>query len=339
MKIIFDLRKVGLGNNGGSSTLVKSGNMLVDMGHEVFFIDNMNNQHSWTPLKAEHIRINRESQIPDADVIIATGYKSVGPTAKAPRRCGVKFHWIRAWEHWQMSETRIVKHILAAPLQKIVNSVCLQNKLKQYDVNSQIIRPGYDFGQIFPKYIREGRKDIIIGGLYREGIHGQRKRTPWLFETAWKLKTKHKNLKFWLFGSEKSPKRILCDHYERSPSIGLKNEFYNNVNIWMAPSMSEGLHLPPAEAMMTECPVVATDAELSGTQDYMVHGSTGLVAHNNLPAFINAVDVLIKDKKLRREMGINASQKITTLGGRQKNMQKMISLFEIILRIAKNEGI
>jgi glycosyltransferase involved in cell wall biosynthesis len=276
MKIIFDLRKVGLGNNGGSSTLIKSGNALVELGHDVYFIDSMKNQHTWTQLKAQHIRVKNESNIPDADVIIATGYKSVGPTTKAPKRCGLKFHYIRAWETWQMSESQIVKQVLAAPLIKLVYSICLENKLKQYNIPSHIIRPGYDFGQIFPKHIRDGRKNIIIGGLYREGVHGRRKRTEWLFETAGKLKNRYKNLKFWLFGSERRPHNSLVDKYIKSPSIGIKNEFYNNIDIWMAPTMSEGLHLPPAEAMLTECPVVSTDAELSGTQ--LLHRFNGALS-------------------------------------------------------------
>ena len=327
MRIIFDLRKVGLGNNGGSSTLIKSGNTLVDMGHDIYFVDSMANKHSWTPLKAKHMVVKNPDLLPDADVIIATGYKSVGPTVGAPKRCGIKAHWIRAWETWQMNEKMIVERVLKKPTLKLVNSICLKKKLNQFKKRSYIIRPGYDFGQIFPKNIREGRKNIIVGGLYRAGIHGKRKRTAWLNETVWKLKARHANLKFWLFGSERQPSGHLFDKYVRSPSIGEKNDFYNNIDIWMAPTMSEGLHLPPAEAMMTECPVVATNAELSGTQDYVIHGSTGLVSKNNLTDFINCVEVLIKNEDVRKTMGKNAREKILEIGDREKNMQKMIDLF------------
>ena len=90
MKIIFDLRAVGLGNNGGSSTLVKSGNTLVDLGHEVTFVDHMRNMHTWTPLEAKHKIVKRDlSRLPSADIIIATGYKSVAHTIRAPKRCGI----------------------------------------------------------------------------------------------------------------------------------------------------------------------------------------------------------------------------------------------------------
>ena len=73
MRIIFDLRRVGLGDNGGSSTIVNSANTLVDLGHDVVVFDSIKNQHTWTPLKAEHIITGKNRKIPDADFIIATG--------------------------------------------------------------------------------------------------------------------------------------------------------------------------------------------------------------------------------------------------------------------------
>lgn len=332
MKIIFDLRNVGLGNNGGSSTLVKSGNTLLDMGHDVYFIDSMKNQYTWNPLKAKHIIVKNKKEIPDADIIIATGYKSVAPTVRAPERCGIKAHWIRAWETWQMPENEIIRKILEAPTVKFVNSICLQDKLVKHEISNIILRPGYDFDQLFPTHVRSKNKEIIIGGLYREGVHGQRKRTSWLFETARHMKTKYKDVQFWLFGSESKPNReLIIDKYVRSPSIVQKNKFYNSVDIWMAPTMSEGLHLPPAEAMITECPVVATDAEMSGTQDYMMHGVNGYVAQNDVNSFIRFVEDLYKHPDARKEMGVNARKKIIELGDRKINMQKLVDLVSRVI--------
>jgi len=300
------------------------------MGHEVYFVDSMRNKHSWTPLKAEHIitKPNDNSKLPDADFIIATGYKSVGTTVIAPGRCGHKVHWIRAWEHWQMSDARIVDSVLKAPTLKLVNSICLQDKLKSYGFDSHIIRPGYDFGQIFPMNVRGGdKKNIILGGLYREGVHGRRKRTPWLFDTARFMKTRYKNVKFWMFGSEPDPQDHIIDFYMRSPSKDQKNDFYNNVDIWMAPTMSEGLHLPPAEAMMTECAVVGTVAELSGIQDYVVQDETGLLSKNDIRSFRIDVEHLYKHPKCRERLGKAGREKIIEIGDRKKNMQVMVDLF------------
>jgi glycosyltransferase involved in cell wall biosynthesis len=333
MRIIFDLRKTGLGNNGGSATLIKSANTLVDMGHDIYFIDSMKNQHTWTPLKAEHIRIgvNDNKRIPDADFIIATGYKSVGPTVTAPGRCGHKAQWLRAWEFWRMTDDQIIKRVLKAPTLKLVNSICLRDKLKSHGFESHIIRPGYDLKEIYPKHTRGKKGKIIIGGLYREGIHGKRKRTSWLFETARFMKTRYRDVEFWLFGSEKNIKRNIVDNYLRSPSAEQKNNFYNNIDIWMAPTMSEGLHLPPAEAMMTECPAVATKAKLSGVQDYIIDGETGLISDNNLKSFISEVDNLYNQSECRKRLGKKGREKILEIGDRKKNMQSMIDLFMEII--------
>lgn len=326
MKIIFDLRKVGLGNNGGSSTLVKSGNTLVDMEHDVYFVDTMRNQHKWEKLRAKHKIIREGNKVPDADAIIATGYKSVGPTVSAPESCGLKMHWIRAWEHWQMSDEAIVRKVLKAKTIKLVNSICLQKKLKSLGFESYVIYPGYDFDELFPTHKRDSNKKVVLGGLYREGVHGNRKRTNWLFETARFMKTKYRNVEFWLFGSEQDPKRGIVDKYVRSPTMKQKNAFYNSVDIWMAPTMSEGLHLPPAEALMTECAVVATKAELAGVEDYIIPDETGLLAENDLRSFLREVDHLYNHAGCRKRLGKAGRKQILKIGDRRKNMEKLVEL-------------
>ena len=104
MKLTFDLRRTGLGNNGGSATIIKSANMLQKLGHEVFIIDSIKNKHTWNKLEVPHLICKKNKEIPNADIIIATGYRSAQTTVDAPKRCGVKFHWIRAWETWKGSE-------------------------------------------------------------------------------------------------------------------------------------------------------------------------------------------------------------------------------------------
>lgn len=317
---------MGLGHNGGSLTLIKSGNALHDLGHEVTFIDSMRNQCKWEKLKPEHIIIKKEKQIPSADAIIATGYKSVGPVVSAPERCGVKAIWVRAWETWQMPEDQIVKKVLKAPIHKIVNSICLYNKLKQYGVESDIIHPGYDFEYLFPKSIRQFNPVPIIGGLYRAGIHGQRKRTHFLFETAKTLRTQGVDFKFWLMGSEKNPGDKMIDRYLCQPTMEEKNDFYNYVDLWLAPTMSEGLHLPPAEVGLTGCPTVGTNVPLSGLQDYLIHQKTGYVTKNDLKSFIDGVDIMLHNPEPRRKYGQNMIYRLHEIGDRSTNMTKLVDL-------------
>lgn len=328
MRITFDLRRVGLGDNGGSSTLINSANTLVNLGHDVVVVDSMRNQHTWTKLEAKHIVANHTRSIPDADFIMATGYKSVGLTVKSPPRCGKKLHWIRGWETWQMSEGDIVKRVLGAPTIKLVNGIGLQNKLKMYNCKSYIVRPGYDIKNYKPLGYREKNKKIILGGLYNAGRNRNIKRTSWLDHTVFNLKSHRDDIQFWLFGTHPPPKGFWFDNYVRKPSLEEKNIFYNHINIWLAPTTLEGLHMPPAEAMLTGCPVVGTNAKMSGMHEYLIDGVTGIVAKNDLNDFIERVDDFIDDKELQIKLGNNAREKVLNLGDRTKNMKKFISLLE-----------
>jgi len=325
MKIIFNLRNVGLGNNGGSSTLVKCGNTLVDLGHEVYFIDSGKNQHTWTPLKARHMIVNNMPGVPNADFIIATGYKSVAPTIRAPGRLGHKVHYIRAWELWQMSEKKIVNKILKAPTIKIVNSICLQRKLKKFGVDSHIIRPGNDFEDLYPMNIRENNNKVILGGLYH--TRHKTKRSDWVISTAKLLKEKYNNVELYMFGTNKDPKNVVIDKYVSQPNITEKNNFFNHIDIFLSPSNLEGLHLVPQEVMMTECPVVGTDADMSGTEDYLIHNYNGLVAKNNIQSFSTNVEKLVINENLRIKLGKNTRKKMKVLGDRETNMRKLIDYF------------
>ena len=326
MIILFDLRNVGLGNNGGSLTLIKSGNTLQNMGYEVYFLDSGKNKHTWEKLECEHIIAQDNEEIPSADFIIATGYKSVAKTVSAPGRCGHKVHWIRGWETWQFPPKKIVAHILEAPTIKLVNSMGLKNKLKSFNFKSELIRPGYDLKELYPNRERNKKHKFTIGGLYTRGKHELIKRPKWIFESYNYLKKKHGNIELWMFGNDDVSGGIV-DNYFHRPTIEAKQYMYNQIDIWLSPAIQEGLHMPPAEAMLTGCPVVGVDVELSGTHDYLINGITGIVSENNLDSFMKNVEKLYLNHELRKDMGTRARHIVEEIGSREENMQKMIDYF------------
>lgn len=334
MKILFDLRSTGLGNNGGSSTLVKSANTLVDLGCDVTLIDNMRNQHTWTPLKAEHLIIKRDkSKLPEGDIIIATGFKSVTHTIQAPKKCGIRAHYIRGWETWQMSETNIIKHILRAPTKKFVNGIGLSEKLYSHNTDSYIVRPGYDLNDLYPVDARSKRDKFVIGALHTTGKHVGIKRYGWVIEVLNYMKSKYSNVELWMMGTSNAPQQ--ADKYYKLPTIEQKNEFYNGVDVWLAPSKQEGLHMPPAEAMMTGCPVVGNNTILSGTKDYLVNKQSGLVSKNDYNDFRRCVELLYNNNDLRIELGSRTRGYIEAIGSREKNMTEFIKLIEKLINFKK----
>jgi len=322
MEILFNLVGSNLGNNGGSHTIVRSSNILIDLGYKVKLIVDGRNQYTWTDVKSEIIVSRDPNEIPDSDVIIATSFWSVDST----NRCNIKnkFWWIRGWENWTNKESSLVSILKNSPSKKIVNSIGLQNKLKSFNIDSTIVYPGYDFNEIYPLNIRNLDNDIILGGLYNNGKKRSSKRTDWIFKCYQKLKKKYP-IKLFMFGIEGSPGNLV-DYYIKNPNIEEKNKMYNSINIWLSSSENEGLHLTPAEAMMTECCVVGNSSLLSGTIDYLINQKTGLVSENNFDSFINCVEVLINDKNLREELGRNGREKITSIGSREENMKKMIEV-------------
>jgi len=329
MRIIFDVRDVGLGNNGGSLTLVRSANVLSRLGHQVTFIDNGRNQHTWTKLECDFIKCEKESQVPDSDFVIATGFRSVLKTVRLPKRCGIKLHWIRGWEVWQGSESWIRDVILEAKTIKLVNSIGLKKKLKSYGIKSHLVYPGYDIEDLYPLGIREDSV-FILGGLYVTGKHVKTKRPNWVINIYRILKQKYPNkIKLWMFGSSKfGPTE--ADYYISNPSMKEKNYFYNNIHVWLSPSKLEGLHMPPAEAMLAEVPVVGVNEQLCGTRDYLHHGITGFVA-DRFSDFVSFVEKLYRDIFLRIKLGKKARKKILQIGDRKTNMQKLVSLLESLV--------
>jgi len=53
-----------------------------------------------------------------------------------------------------------------------------------------------------------------------------------------------------------------------------------------------------------------------------------LISENNFKSFLSNVEILIKHKTLRSELGKKGREKILSLGDRKENMKKFIKLME-----------
>jgi len=326
LRIVFNLLNTGLGNNGGSLTLIKSANMLKKMGHDVIVVDGGKNKNTWVPLIAPHLIISGYKDIPQSDVIIATGIKSVDSTNKS--NIDKKFFWIRGYEKWVYPEDILIQVTKESSTKKIVNSICLQNKFKQFGIESELIRPGYDFNEFYPLNIRKKNKKIVLGGLYSSGKKRECKRSEWIIKAYKQLLTMDYDVLLYMYGSDGTPREYDVNFYAQNPANNMKNTLYNTCDIWLAPTKyGEGLHLPPAEAGLGECSCVGTDNDLNGL-DYLIHNKTGLLSKDNFQDFLFKIIDLIKDKDLRIELGKNLRQEVMSYGSREENMKRMIELFE-----------
>ncbi len=325
MKIIFNLINCGLGNNGGSQTIVKSANVLSDLGHEVIIIDSMNIKYTWDKLKVPHLIIKNLKDVPNADVIIATGYKTVDSTIKLSDKCGKKYHWIRGWETWQMSENEIVEKVLKAPTTKIVNGISLQNKLKQFGFESELIRPGIDDDLYFETKLRDLSSVFTIGALFHS--KHKTKNTELIFDVFKIIKDKEPKIKLQMFGANRKPKLPgVVDNYICQPNHIEKNSFYNWCHIWFAPTINDSLHIPPMEAMLTGCPIIALNHPMNGMWDYL-DLKHSFILPDFKPKNIAKNIINLYYKFLHKDLKINDCRDyiLHKIGNRKYNMIKMIN--------------
>jgi len=337
MDIIFNCLDSGLGPNGGSRTIVRSANTLKKMGHNVCILnpprknirpDQPNNLTAYTWDKIDVPIISEGWGSLNADVIIATAFASVKTTIETPKNCGIKAHWIRGFETWSHSVEWIKENVLNQPTLKIVNSINTQDKLREYNVGSKIIRPGYDFDEFFPLYTRPNNKVLSLGGLYNKGTKRKDKRVDWIFKSVSEIKEKM-NVALVMFGGDGPPPvDAPVDLFIPNPIRDRKNTLYNRIDIWLAPTCNDSLTNPPAEAMLTECCIVGTQAPMNGMKDYLIHNKTGIESYDKYESFRDCILLMLLDKEKRIELGKNAREKILSLGSREDNMNKLINYLE-----------
>ena len=329
MRIIFNLISVGAANNGGTATIFHSANILTAMKHEVFIVSNIENRFTWFPLTAKFMRVSKPFNYPNADAHIATGFKSVKYVDKAPLYKGKKFHWIRAHETWITND---IESVYKADTIKWVNSVCLQDFLKEhYNIDTEILYPGISphvFYNDKPERHSSKPKYIVVGALLNKK---PRKRYGWIKKAFTDLKRTYRDsIYFVMYGDcgKDLTRDIPGYSYIQQPSPTKLRDLYNKIHVWLAPTESEGLHICPLEAALCGCLVVGTDAPLAGMRDWLVDGETGYVACNGYSHFYSKILEAIECPGAKAKLLTdNAIDIITSrIGYRHENMEKMIEL-------------
>ncbi len=301
MRIVFNLQAVGLGNNGGSRTLIKCAEVLQDLGHEVTLWCSANN-YKWSKVKVLIM-----SKMPQCDVIIATGYSSVPSTVAA--KVKRKFYYIRGFELWRASKTQLLCSYKS--LNCVVNSEWLLKYLHSKGVAAHLIYPGVDF-DIFGKDTNN-RKNIL-GGLY------SKKHATKRHEDVIKV-GKHLGYQVQLLNRD-----IV------NPAPSTLRDFYNRIKVWLSPSELEGLHNCPLEAALCGSSLVATDHRSGGVSDYAIDKNSALIyPARQLEVAGQCVKQLMEDSNLRDRLGDNMQRLLKDkIGSREHNMKKLIKIFEEI---------
>lgn len=333
MKITFVLPNIALG--GGTRAVFEFANALQAGGHKVILVypysiepdgnvwDSLKGflccsaysvisgrcQPDWFDLKVElKLVLNLSGKfIPDADVVIATWWRTAEWVNTYSRKKGKKFYLVQHYEIWGGPRER-VEATYRLPLKKIAVSSWLRD-IMENQLGQRVYGPvvyGVNFEQFFNngRVFNECKRIGMMYHLYNwkgaaDGIEA--------FQIA---KKKYPGIQLVMFGLSWPGFEVPPDaefHYR--PAQEELRKIYSSCDIWMCPSWAEGGGMPIMEAMACKCAAVTTD--VGSVRDYAVPGESILVSPPREPkALAENLSRLLEDKELLCSISESGCNKI-----------------------------
>jgi len=277
----------------------------------------------------------------DADVLIATAWPTVEPVVDANLPSTRKIHFVQHYEIWpvwdrieawnrikgatiefpevEMADivpddrfARRWKRDVDAMLQKDIDTITISSWLEtllKEKFNKNVISTitnGVNtdrFGGINPNQASDDTVQVLVP--YRDSIW---KGTVDAIEALQGLN--HDEIQVHMFGPSSG---TVPDWVNLHVAIsdGKLSNLYAASDIFLSPSWIEGCQLPPMEAMISECAVVATN--VGGVPDYGIDGETVLTVPPRSPdRMTEAMRRLLANDDLRRQLASNAAEHIQT---------------------------
>jgi hypothetical protein len=304
MQILFEARGCGLGNNGGTQTIIKSVEALNELGHEADIIAYVD-RFSWFKHKRPIKKIEKGY---DAHIAVSNNDVKFVMASNISK----KMWWVRGHETWTNSEKKILQTYCTPGLQIMTNSHWIKDFMeRKTNKEVEILYQGVD---IFDWYSedRERNERVKIGCLY--GSKKSKRFTDFV-ELAHILP--RDQYEFVAYGATDFKADFLSQKLI-NPNKPTLRKFYNGCDIWFAPTVLEGMHNPPMEAALCNCVIVCSDNPKNGmpyaTRDTaMIYSSIHHAAN------------LIRDPKWylvydMRDMIVNE------IGSRKHNMEKLVAM-------------
>jgi hypothetical protein len=308
MNIVFNMLRCGLGNNGGTRTVLKCVEILERLGHRCEVAANVDN-FTWF----KHKPVIR-SLPKNLDALINAAAVDFTSTIQA-RTDVVKAWYIRAHESWSNSEESLVRAYKTPGVLNIVNSNGLKEQLLSFKATSEVVYQGIDFDLWYDMELRPKNK-IRIGCLYTTQ---SRKRWRDFVKLSRILGTK--DYEYVGIGNS-VPKSDFLTDFKHNVGPDALRELYSSCHIWFAPTENEGLHNPPMEAALCGALIVCSNHPLNGmVYDYAVEETAMIYEFDNLKQAVN----LIYESDWSR---IPVMQKYirTHIGSREDNMKKLVRI-------------
>ena len=231
------------------------------------------------PLKViERHRPIIDTDVPDADVVVATWWETAEWVANLSEAKGTKVYFIQGYAaDFKYLSREQVEATYALQMHKITISKWLVDLHQTRYGNAKIslVLNSVDTKQ-FNAPPRSKQVTPTVGMMYStiywKGCDVSLK----AFSIVAK---KFPKLRLIAFGTEKPSSKLPLPsntQYIQSPAQETIKNVYANCDVWLCGSWTEGFHLPPLEAMACRCPVVST--QVGGPIDIIKDGVNGYLA-------------------------------------------------------------
>lgn len=228
------------------------------------------------------------SQVPDADVTIATWWQTREWIENWPACKGLRAYFIRGYEIHSGDPGR-VKATYRMPALKLVIARWLKRLMADEfgDREAVVVPNGVDWSQ-FESQVRR-RSGVPIVGMYYAAPVSKGCRTA--VEAIRIVQQVIPTLRVVAFGSEPWSRAIPKPRnlaYRRRPAQRDIPKIYQAADCWVVSSTQEGFGMPGLEAAASHCPLVST--RCGGPEDYVDEGVNGyLVPVGDVPLMADAV--------------------------------------------------
>ena len=247
--------------------------------------------------------------IKDSEFVIANHWNTIEDVYYLNQKCGKKLVYIRdveEWAHYFNEELEAFR----LPIYKLSVAKWIKDYLKsKYEVEiNEIVSNGTYTDPFLLKAPKPPMNPISIGMCCAD--HPM-KGMKFAFEAIKNIKKKYPLVKIIFFGYSKPDKSDFEEEFEwiHAPVGEDLRETYRRIHIFISPSLQEGCHNPPREAMAAECAVVATNV-----------GCIPDIAKDNLNALVirpgsvndleDSISRLISSPNLIKKLSINGKNRI-----------------------------
>lgn len=235
----------------------------------------------------------------DADVVVANHWPTAYPVAALSSSKGKKFHFIRDVEPEPHNGHNVFDSYLL-PMSKIVSIPWVKQHLQEkigVDVCG-VVTNGTNMSE-FGVADKEYNSDPTVCMMYHEN---PRKGTENGLTVLTEVKRRYPQVNIVMFGLKKPGSLPVDAAFHLRASREQLRSIYAHSDIFVCPSLWEGFHNPPREAMAAQCAVVATNV---GSIPYCaIPGETALVVEpGDVAGMVESVCGLIERPQQIRELG------------------------------------